>query len=413
MGKTILLIGALDTKGEEVLYLRDLIRRQGVKTLVMDTGILEPAPFPADIPRKEVALAGGRCLRELVKLRDRGVANETMIRGARAIALRQFHRGNFQGLLAVGGAQGTEVGTAAMRALPFGIPKMMVSAVACGETRFGPFMGTRDITIMHSVVDVLGLNSFMRQILRNAAAAIVGMVRTGGEDRPTRKPRVAMTMYGTTTPGCMRAKALLEREGYEVVTFHPNGTGGRAMEEMICEGYFTAVLDLTTHELTDELVGGGHRAGPHRLEGAAQRGIPQVVGPGSLCFIIAGPLSTLPGNYRRRKHVVHNPNITLVRASKREMMAVARIMARKLNRAIGPVKVVIPLQGFSYPNRKREALYDGEGNLAFIRALKKDLRQNIGVIEVDAHINDPLYAEKAVESLKGLIEKKERKEPCK
>jgi uncharacterized protein (UPF0261 family) len=328
-----------------------------------------------------------------------------MIRGAKAIALRQFQRGIFHGLLAVGGAQGTEVGTAAMRALPFGVPKLMVSAVACGETRFGPFMGTRDITIMHSVVDVLGLNSFMRRILRNAAGAMVGMVRTAGEDRPAKKPRVAMTMYGTTTPGGMRAKFLLEREGYEVVTFHPNGTGGRAMEEMIAEGYFTAVLDLTTHELTDELVGGGHRAGPHRLEAAAQRGIPQVVGPGSLCFIIAGPLSTLPGNYRRRKHVVHNPNITLVRASKHEMMAVAAIMARKLNRAIGPVKVVIPRQGFSYPNRKGEELYDEKGNLAFIRALKRNLRQNIEVIEVDAHINDSSYAEKAVESLKGLMAK--------
>ncbi len=411
MSKKILLIGALDTKGEEVLYLRDLIQRQGVEALVMDTGIFGGVNFPADISRREVALAGGRSLRELRKLRDRGVANETMIKGARAIALRRFHGGNFHGILAVGGAQGTEVGTAAMRALPFGVPKLMVSAVACGETRFGPFVGTRDITIMHSVVDVLGLNSFMRQILRNAAAAIVGMVRTAGEEAPTEKPRVAMTMYGTTTPGCMRAKSLLEREGYEVVTFHPNGTGGRAMEEMISEGYFTAVLDLTTHELTDELVGGGHRAGPHRLEAAAQRGIPQVVGPGSLCFIIAGPLATLPGSYRRRKHVVHNPNITLVRSSKPEMMAVARIMARKLNRAIGPVKVVIPLQGFSYPNRKREALYDEEGNLAFLRALKKNLRRDIEVIEVDAHINDSPYAEKAVESLKELIEEKVGRKP--
>ncbi len=410
MRKTILLIGALDTKGEEVLYLRDLIEMQGVNTLVMDTGVLGAVSIPADIPRGKVALAGGRPLRELVKLRDRGMANETMIKGARAIALRQFHRGKFNGLLAVGGAQGTEVGTAAMRALPFGVPKLMVSAVACGEARFGPFMGTRDITIMHSVVDVLGLNSFMRQILRNAAAAIVGMVQTAGEDGPTEKPRVAMTMYGTTTPGCMRAKSLLEEKGYEVVTFHPNGTGGRAMEEMIREGYFTAVLDLTTHELTDELVGGGHRAGPHRLEAAAQRGIPQVVGPGSLCFIIAGSLATLPGNYRRRKHVVHNPNITLVRASRREMIAVAGIMARKLNRSMGPARVVIPLQGFSYPNRKGEALYDGEGNLAFIRALKRNLRKNIEVIEVDAHINDSSYAEKAVESLRELIEKKEKKQ---
>jgi uncharacterized protein (UPF0261 family) len=407
MSKTILLIGALDTKGEEVLYLRNLIQAQGIKTLVMDTGILGPVSFPADIPRQEVARAGGRSIRELVRLRDRGVANATMINGARSITLHRFHRGNFHGLLAVGGAQGTEVGTAAMRALPFGVPKLMISAVACGEARFGPFMGTRDITIMHSVVDVLGLNSFMRQILRNAAAAIVGMVQALGEDRPVKKPRVAMTMYGTTTPGCMHAKSLLEREGYEVVTFHPNGTGGRAMEEMITEGYFTAVLDLTTHELTDELVGGGHRAGPHRLEAAAQKGIPQVVGPGSLCFIIAGPLATLPVNYRRRKHVVHNPNITLVRTSKREMIAVAGIMARKLNPAIGPVRVVIPLQGFSYPNRKREALYDEEGNLSFIRTLKKNLLRNIEVIEVDAHINDSSYAEKAVESLKELIEKKE------
>jgi uncharacterized protein (UPF0261 family) len=263
---------------------------------------------------------------------------------------------------------------------------------------------------MHSVVDVLGLNHFMRQVLRSAAGAIVGMVQIPEEDGPLKKPRVAMTMYGTTTPGCMHAKSLLEREGYEVVTFHPNGTGGQAMEEMIEEGYFTAVLDLTTHELTDELVGGGHRAGPHRLEAAARKGIPQVVGPGSLCFIIAGPLDTLPVNYRRRKHVVHNPHITLVRTSKKEMVEVAKIMAKKLNPATGSVRILIPLQGFSYPNRKGEPLYDEGGNMAFLRALKKSLRPNIEVVEVDAHINDSPFAEKAVESLKELIERTKEQE---
>ncbi len=404
VSKSILIIATLDTKGSETQYLKTLIEKRGHQTLVIDTGILGPPLFQPDISRDEVAQAGGTSIEGLIRNREKGKAIQAMAEGSKRIAQKLYQEGKISGIIGLGGAQGTEIGTSAMRALPMGFPKLMVSTVASGYAQFGTYVGTKDLLMMHSVVDILGLNAFSRVILSNAAGAIVGMVEAKEEFKRPENKQIGMTIYGTTTPGCMVAKAYLETRGFEVVAFHPNGTGGRAMEEMIEEGILSGVLDMTTHELTDELLGGLHRAGPKRLESAGQIGIPQVVVPGSIDFIVTGPMDTLPPEYRRRKYIAHNPSITLVRATPEEMKAVGKMMASKLNRAKGPTVVMIPLRGFSYPNRKGEPLYDEEGNQAFITSIKENLK-GIRVIEVDAHINDPEFGNEAAQVLERLIRK--------
>jgi len=400
--KAILIIATLDTKGPETRYLKDLIEKKGHQVLVMDTGILDPPPFHPDLSRYEVARAGGTQIKELIRNREKGKAIQAMAEGSKKIVQKLNREGKIAGVIGLGGAQGTEIGTSAMRALPLGFPKLMVSTVASGYAQFGTYVGTKDLLMMHSVVDILGLNVFSRTILSNAAGAIMGMVKRGAKIEKPEKKQIGMTIYGTTTPGCMVAKAYLESKGFEVVAFHPNGTGGKAMEEMVEEGILNGVLDMTTHELTDELVGGLHRAGPKRLEAAGRKGIPQVIVPGSIDFIVTGPTSSLPPEYRNRKYIAHNPSITLVRATPEEMKTVGKIMASKLNDARGPTIVMIPLRGFSYPNRKGEALYDEEGNQAFIETLEENLK-DIPVIEIDAHINDPDFANEAAQTMEKLL----------
>jgi len=402
--KAILIIATLDTKGPETSYIKDLIETKGHQVLVMDTGILGPPPFQPDLSRDEVAQATGIPIEELIRIKDKGRAIQTMAEGSKKIVQQLYREGKIAGVIGLGGSQGTEIGTSAMRALPLGFPKLMVSTVASGYAQFGTYVGTKDLLMMHSVVDILGLNVFLRTILSNAAGAIMGMVERGAKIEKPEKKQVGITIYGTTTPGCMVAKAYLESKGFEVVAFHPNGTGGRAMEEMVEEGILNGVLDMTTHELTDELVGGLHRAGPNRLEAAGKRGIPQVVVPGSIDFIVTGPVTSLQPEYRNRNYIAHNPNITLVRTSSEEMKTIGKIMASKLNEASGPTVVMIPLKGFSYPNRKGEALYDEGGNQVFIKTLKENLR-GIKVIEIDAHINDPEFANAAAQTMEKLFSK--------
>lgn len=404
--KSILIVATLDTKGDEVNYLKRLIEEGGHKAVVMDTGILGASPFQPDISRTEVAQAAGTHVEELIRSKDRGRAIQAMAEGSKKVVQQLYKEGKIEGIIGLGGAQGTEIGTAAMRALPIGFPKLMVSTIASGFAQFGTYVGTKDLLMMHSVVDILGLNAYSRCILSNAAGAMVGMVGRGIKIERQEKEQIGMTIYGTTTPGCMVAKAYLESKGFEVVAFHPNGTGGKAMEEMVGEGILNGVLDMTTHELMDELVGGLHRAGPSRLEAAGRKGIPQVVVPGSIDFIICGSEESLPPSYRSRRYIAHNPNMTLVRASCEEMKKVGKIMASKLNQARGPTIVMIPLRGFSYPNRKGESLYDEEGNQAFILSLKENIA-GIQVIEIDAHINDSEFAISAAQAMEKLLSQQE------
>ena len=406
METRILIIATLDTKETETAYLKRLIEEKGVRTLVMDTGILAPPRLlKPEISREEVALAGGMSIEALLATQDKGKCIQVMIKGAQSVAQRLYAEGKFAGVISFGGAQGTNIGTAVMRNLPFGVPKLMVSTVASGTATFGPFVGTKDVMMMHSVVDVQGVNALLGRVFANAAAAICGMVRNhlGQIKDDTGRKRVALSMLGTTTPGALRAKELLEAEGYEVIAFHQNGTGGIAMEDLIREGFFCGVLDLNLHELADRLVGGLHGAiRDYRLEAAGAAGLPQVIAPGSIGYSVRGPEATLSPELRKRPYIVHNPTLTLVRLTPEEMAAVAEEVALKLNKAKGPVKVLLPLKGFSFPNREGHELWDPVGNEVFLKTLKAKLAPAVAVEEVDAHINDPEFIDRVVDSFLAM-----------
>ena len=407
MHKAIAIIATLDTKGEEVKYLKEQIEKKGKDVLVIDSGIRgTPEAVEPDISREAVAKAAGSSIEELQE-KDRGPAIGKMMEGIRKVVREAYEKGEFQGIMSIGGGDGSLLASAGMRELPIGVPKFILTPIAEGKETFGTYVGTKDIIMMHSVVDILGINEVSKKIFDIAVGAIVGMVdvNVSPEVKLMGKKLIATTMYGNTTPAVMKAKNLLEEKGYEVVVFHPNGTGGRAMEELIEQGFFTAVLDMTTHEVTDELFGGLHAGGPHRLEVAGKKGVPQVVVPGCVDFILGGPLNSLPAKYKKRKIYPFNPAATLVRASKKEMRTIAKVMADKLNKTVGPTTVLIPLDGFSMYCHEGEALYDPETDKVFIETLKEHLKPQIKVEEVNAHINDPVFAEKAVFILTGMIDK--------
>jgi uncharacterized protein (UPF0261 family) len=406
MQKTILLIGTMDTKGAELVFCRDLIRRKGYGVLLLDAGILKDPEIPPDINRRDVARAAGVAdLESLVASRDKGKCIETMIRGVAAKTQELLQQHAFHGILGIGGGQGTDICASAMRSVPRGLPKLLVSTIASGKATFGAYVGTKDVTMMHSIVDLQGLNFLIRRILTNAVGAICGMV--GSLDDLDARPQgipVAMSMLGTTTPGALRIKATLERQGYEVVTFHQNGTGGIAMEEMIREGAFKGVLDLNLHEIGDRFVGGLH-SDPQRerLEAAGEMGIPQVIAPGSINYAVWGPFSSLSKELTARKYIIHNPNLTLVRLSTEELRRVGQITAEKINRAKGTAHVFIPLRGFSYPDREGHPHWDPEGNQAFLDALKAHLKPSVPLTELDAHINDPEFIDPVADAFLSMM----------
>lgn len=405
MSKTVLLIATFDTKEDEALFLKERIEYRGVQVLIMDTGILAPPHVKVDIDQRQIALRGGIPLEEVVATHDKGKCILNMVRGAEILCKELYDKNRFQGAIAIGGAQGTEIACAAMRMLPVGIPKLMVSTVASGRATFGLYVGTKDITMMHSVADIQGLNFLTKRILKNAAGAICGMMEALEENlMMPERIQVAMSILGTTTPGAMRCKGILEQYGFEVVTFHQNGTGGIAMEDMVREGAFRGVLDLNLHEIGDRFVGGLHGAiREDRLEAAGEVGIPQVVVPGSINYVVLGPLDSLPENWRSRKLIVHNSNLTLVRLSPDELRNVGRLVAEKLNRAKGPTLVFIPLKGFSYPDREGLPHWEPEGNQAFIDSLKKYLNPSISINELNAHINDPEFIDPVTEAFVAIM----------
>ena len=400
MNRYILIIGTFDTKGEELSFLRDqiLARNQRVRTL--DAGILQPSPPQVDISNEKVADAGGESLRKLVQQKDRGQAVAAMSRGAAKITREISEKGEVLGVISLGGGSGTVIGTSAMRALPVGVPKVMVSSMASGNTR--PYVGTSDISMMYSVVDISGLNRISKRILRNAAASICGMVEGGEEIVSGDRPLIATTMFGVTTPCVTGAKRILEENGYEVLVFHANGPGGMAMEQLIGEGQIQAVLDITTTELPDELLGGKGSAGPHRLEKAGEMGIPQVVVPGAMDMVNYFP-DAIPPSFRARLVYQHNPATSLMRTNAEENRRLGEIMGRKLSRAKGATIVYIPLGGFSAIDAPGQPFFDPEANRAFVEALKKNLRSHIPVIEKAAHINDPSFARELAEALLDLM----------
>jgi uncharacterized protein (UPF0261 family) len=409
-GKThtpaILLIATLDTKAAEALYLKQKMESLGCRVLLMDTGILEESGSEADITRHQVARGGGASIAALIASGDKGGCIVTMRKGACILAKELYGEGKVQGIISIGGAQGTDIGTAAMRELPFGVPKFMVSTVASGRATFGPYVGTKDIVIMHSVADIQGVNFITRRVFDNAAAAVCGMVTNagGGRGEPSPRVHVALSMLGTTTQGAMRAIKLLAERGYDAVAFHQNGTGGIAMEDMIREGIFRGVLDLNLHELGDSVVKGLHASiRDYRLESAGALGVPQVVAPGSINYAVLGPVETLSPEMLKRKYVVHNSQLTLVRLSKEELEKAAVLTAGRLNKAKGPTHVFIPRRGFSYPDQEGRAHWDPEGNEAFIRTLRSRLSASVKYDELDLHINDAAFIDAVVDELVRLM----------
>ena len=397
MRKTIALIGTLDTKGEEFAFLRERIQNAGLGTIVIDVGVLGNPFFEPDFSQAEVTAAANEDLGALQSERDRGRSVSAMALGATAIVRRLFAQQAIHGVVSLGGSAGTTIATAAMRVLPFGFPKLMVSTVASGDTR--PYVGTRDICMMPSVVDIAGLNHVSRRILSNAAAAICGMVAAEPGSAAGDKPAIAATMFGVTTPCVTTARRMLEDRGYEVLVFHATGIGGSAMEQLIDDGAFQGVLDITTTELADELVGGVMSAGPHRLEAAGRKGIPQLVCPGAIDMVNFGPVESVPVQFSHRNLYRHNPTVTLMRTTPEECAEIGARTALKLNRASAPVTVLIPLQGVSAIDKPGGPFYSQAALDAYRIALNDGLNPNVRLIELDAHINDDRFARAAAELL--------------
>jgi uncharacterized protein (UPF0261 family) len=393
---TILLAGTLDTKGEEYEFLRELIHARGHGTLLLDLGVLGAPLIAPDIPADRVAREGGTSLDALRAKKERGTAIDAMTIGARAITRELHGTGRIQGMLGLGGGGGTSMITAAMRELPVGVPKVMVSTMASGNT--APYVDVKDLTLMHSVLDIAGLNPLSRRILANAVGAICGMVEQQLAAAPSR-PLIAATMFGVTTPCVTEARKRLEAAGYDVLVFHATGAGGRAMEGLIADRYFAGVLDVTTTEWADEVVGGVLSAGPDRLGAAARAGIPQVVSVGALDMVNFGAAATVPERFRGRRLHRHNATVTLMRTTAAECKEIARRIAEKLNSATGSVTVFLPLGGVSTIDAPGQPFHDAEADRALFGALRAHLASWITVREIDAHLNDPAFAHAMVDAL--------------
>lgn len=399
--KTVAILGTLDTKGPEFAYLKGQIESAGLRSLVIDAGVLGLPECPSDICREDLARAGGRGLPEIVAEHDRGKAIAVMAAGAAAVIRRLHGERQIDGIISLGGSAGTTIATAAMRSLPVGFPKVMVSTLASGDTR--PYVGSKDITMVYSVVDIAGLNVLSRRILANAAAAIAGMVRTETAAEAEYQALIGATMFGVTTPCVTMARRILEQHGFEVMVFHATGSGGQAMESLIDDGSIAGVLDVTTTELADELAGGVMSAGPHRLEAAGLKGIPQVVCPGAIDMVNFGPMDSVPQKYRNRLLYRHNANVTLMRTSPEECAELGRITAVKLNRALGMVTFFMPLKGVSAIDCPDGPFYSPEADNRYLDALKKTLAPHIRLVEIDANINDESFARQVADSLLEMI----------
>ena len=397
-GRRVALIGTLDTKGDEIAYVRERLGALGIGAVVIDSGVLGEATCDCDVTRAEVARAGGHELATVRGAGSRGAAVGLMREGVRAVVTRLYAEGRIAGVLCLGGAEGALLGAAAMHALPVGVPKLIVSPAASGRRAFGPLVGEGDVIAMHSVVDILGLHVIARAILDNAAAAMAGMVRDAGRPVGAIGDRcVGITMLGQTTPGVMRVREALLRAGHEPVVFHANGVGGPAMEHLVEAGALGGVIDYTLSELANSLMDGIHATGPDRLRVAGRRGLPQVVVPGCVDFFNQGPPDTLPEAYRARKTYFHNPVATLVRLDRDEEAALGRLVAERLNEARGPVRVVAPTLGFSLADAEGGDLWDPEADGAFLDALSSALRPGIEVEAVEAHVDDPAFADLVAE----------------
>lgn len=400
----VVLIGTLDTKAIEFQFVRDLLKQAAIPTIFIDAGVMEPPHFKPDISREDVFAAAGTSLEAVRQAGDRGRAIEAAARGVAKIAVDLFNQGKIDGVLSLGGSAGTTIGTAAMRALPFGLPKLMVSTLASGQVR--PYVGVRDILMMPSVVDISGLNRISRTVLTNAAQAMIGMVRQahgrlsmGLED----KPLITATMFGVTTPCVETCRKVMEQNGFEVLVFHATGTGGMTMESFIKDGLISGVLDITTTELADELVGGVLSAGPDRLTAAGLRSVPQVISLGALDMVNFGPPETLPEKFRGRRFYQHNPTVTLMRTTPEENDRLGKEIAEKASAAQGPTCVLVPRRGVSAIDAEGKSFWWPEADAALFQSLRNWISPRVELIELDLHINDPAFAEAATTKLLKML----------
>jgi uncharacterized protein (UPF0261 family) len=400
MSGTILVIGTLDTKAVEFEYVRDLIAARGHATILLDAGVDEPKLAP-DVTSARVATAGGSSIEALRAAHDRATALDVMCRGARAVALELLAQGRFDGVISLGGSGGTAIATSAMKALPVGMPKVMVSTMASGDV--SAYVDVKDITMMYSVVDVAGLNRLSRRILANAAGAVCGMVEQeipAAEDHPL----LGATMFGVTTPCVTRVRETLEGAGFEVLVFHAVGSGGRAMEALIADGFITGVADVTTTEWCDELIGGVLSAGPERLDAAGRAGIPQVVSVGALDMCNFGAIDTVPAKFKDRNLYKHNPQVTLMRTTPGENAELGRIIARKLNAATGPTALFLPLRGVSMIDAEGMPFWSPEADAALFDAIRANLdRSKVELVELDLHVNDDAFADAMTDRLRAML----------
>jgi uncharacterized protein (UPF0261 family) len=399
---TVVLLGTLDTKGDEYDFLRRKVREEGVDVLLVDTGVLGVPLAEPDISRQEVAAAAGASAEDLAGSGDRGAAVEAMARGAAEIVKELHSQGRLDAVLALGGSGGTAIATHAMRELPVGVPKLVVSTMASGDTR--PYVGAVDVTLMYSVVDIAGLNPISERILGNAAAAAAGMAKSQGPQAEAEKPLVGASMFGVTTPSVTEARKRLEELGYEVLVFHATGTGGQSMEALMRSGFITASLDITTTELADELVGGVLSAGAERLEAAGELGIPQVVSLGALDMVNFGPFESVPAQFSDRLLYKHNPTVTLMRTTPEECAELGRVIAQKLNRSQGPLTVFVPLKGVSLIATEGQVFHDPAADEALFGALREHLDPDVDVRELELDVNDPEFANAMADRLHALYE---------
>ena len=390
----VLLIGTLDTKGAELAFVRERLLAAGVEVILADVGTHGPPHgVEPDIAREQI-------VDDVGSLTDRGAADDARWpKGAAALAARLYAEGRVDGVLGAGGSGNTAIATAAMRALPVGVPKLMVSTMAAGDTR--DYVGGTDVTLMASVTDVAGLNTISAQILANAAAAMAGMVSAPKVELADGRPLVGATMFGVTTPCVTRAREVLEERGYEVLVFHATGTGGRAMEALVASGFLKGVLDVTTTELCDDLLGGVLSAGPDRLEAAGRAGVPQVVSLGALDMVNFGARDTVPPQFADRNLYVHNPSVTLMRTTPEECAELGRRIAAKLSAATGPTVLFLPLGGVSLIDAEGQPFHDPEADAALFEAIRAGA--DFEVIELDCNINDDAFAEAMADKLDGLL----------
>lgn len=405
--KTIAIAGTFDSKGKEFTYIKEVLENLGLNTLTIHCGVFEPT-VETDVSNATVAREIGENIDEIAEKKDRALGTEILSKGMEKLIPRLYSEGKFHGIISLGGSGGTSLVTPGMRALPVGVPKVMVSTVASGNVQ--QYVGTSDIIMIPSIVDVSGINSISTKIFTNAALAIAGMVKFEHEEKIEKKPLVAATMFGVTTPCVDMAREYLEKEGYEVLVFHATGTGGKTMERLIENGFFDGVLDLTITELCDELVGGVLSAGADRLEMAGKCKVPQVVSVGAMDMVNFGPIDTVPKKFNGRKFYKHNPTVTLMRTTVEENKKLGEIISKKLNNTEGPTVLMLPLKGVSMIDVEDQPFYGPEEDLVLFDTLRKNIDEDkVELVEMDLDINDRKFALEAARKLVDLMDANKNK----